>query len=117
LYRLPASRATSSASWIGRHQWGECLQDLRSWPSSMPLHGNFSGPATRGRCERAWRAVGAEHDERLAGISTGHLHNLRSPKVQKTRTVELETRLSKIECETGTRMSSFASRGRILYCV
>ena len=41
------------------------------------LHSTLSGPATRKLCERAWTHFGDERFERLAGISHGHLYNLR----------------------------------------
>lgn len=99
---------------IGRHQRGERLQDRRG-PPAQPfarryrpedirllvevdtLHGNLSGPATRKLCERAWQVFGDERYERLAGISNGHLYNLRGSKsyqrgrgrVDKTRAVQV----------------------------
>lgn len=42
------------------------------------LHGTLSGPATRKLCERAWAVFGDARFERLAGISNGHLYNLRA---------------------------------------
>ncbi len=41
------------------------------------LHGTLSGPATRKLCERACTVFGDPRFERLAGISNGHLYNLR----------------------------------------
>ena len=41
------------------------------------LHGTLSGPATRKLCERAWKVFGDARFERLAGISNGHVDNLR----------------------------------------
>ena len=41
------------------------------------LHGTLSGPATRKLCERAYRVFADARFERLAGISNGHLYNLR----------------------------------------
>jgi hypothetical protein len=41
------------------------------------LHGTLSGPATRKLCERAYTRFGDERYARLAGISHGHLYNLR----------------------------------------
>ena len=40
-------------------------------------HGQLSGPATRKLCERAWHVFGEVRYQRLAGISNGHLYNLR----------------------------------------
>lgn len=41
------------------------------------LHGTLSGPATRKLCERAFTVFADARYERLAGISNGHLYNLR----------------------------------------
>ena len=41
------------------------------------LHGTLSGPATRKLCERAYTVFGDDRYARLAGISNGHLYNLR----------------------------------------
>ena len=41
------------------------------------LHGTLSGPATRKLCARAVHLFGDRRFERLAGISNGHLYNLR----------------------------------------
>lgn len=50
------------------------------------LHGTLSGPATRKLCERAYHVFGDPRYERLAGISNGHLYNLRqSPSYQRRR--------------------------------
>ena len=40
-------------------------------------HGRLSGPATRKLCQRAWEVYGDGRYERLAGISNGHVYNLR----------------------------------------
>jgi len=99
---------------IARHQGGERLYDRRGAPARPfarrytpadvrllaevdALHGNLSGPATRKLCERAWEVFGAARYERLAGISNGHLYNLRGSttyrrcrgRVDKTRTVQV----------------------------
>jgi hypothetical protein len=49
------------------------------------LHGTLSGPATRKLCERAWRVFGDPRFERLAGISNGHLYNLRHSQTYQRR--------------------------------
>lgn len=41
------------------------------------LHGSLSGPTTRKLCTRAYHLFGDCRFERLAGISNGHLYNLR----------------------------------------
>jgi hypothetical protein len=44
------------------------------------LHGTLSGTTTRKLCERALKVHGDARFERLAGISNGHLYNLRQHK-------------------------------------
>ncbi len=99
---------------VRRAQAGEALRDRRG-PPAMPfarrytpadvrllaevdaLHGNLSGAATRKLCERAWEVFGDARYERLAGISNGHLYNLRGSqtyqrcrgRVDKTRAVQV----------------------------
>ena len=51
--------------------------DIRLLAEVDVLHGTLSGPATRKLCERAYTRFGEARFERLAGISTGHLYNLR----------------------------------------
>jgi len=71
--------------------------DVRLLAEVDALHGTLSGPATRKLCERAWRVFGEACFERLAGISNGHLYNLRRSKsyrrqrgdVDKTRPVQV----------------------------
>jgi len=61
------------------------------------LHGTLSGPATRKLCERAWLVFGEARFERLAGISNGHLYNLRhSPTYTRRRGSFEKTRPTKI---------------------
>ena len=48
------------------------------------LHGTLSGSTTRKLCERAFVLHGDARFERLAGISNGHLYNLRSHKTYQT---------------------------------
>ena len=47
------------------------------------LHGTLSGPATRKLCERAYTRFGDERYARLAGISHGHLYNLRQSQTYR----------------------------------
>ena len=49
------------------------------------LHGTLSGPATRRLCARASQLFGDLRFERLAGISNGHLYNLRRSKTYRGR--------------------------------
>jgi len=61
------------------------------------LHGTLSGPATRKLCERAWMLFGDRRFERLAGISNGHLYNLRhSSTYQRRRGPVNQTRPVKV---------------------
>jgi hypothetical protein len=52
-------------------------EDVRRLAEIDALHGTLSGPATRKLCERAWTVFGDARYQRLAGISNGHLYNLR----------------------------------------
>ena len=49
------------------------------------LQGTLSGPATRKLCERVWQVFGDARFERLAGISNGHLYNLRRSRPYELR--------------------------------
>lgn len=51
--------------------------DIRLLAEMDALHGTLSGTTTRKLCERAFRVHGDARFERLAGISNGHLYNLR----------------------------------------
>lgn len=51
--------------------------DIRLLAEVDSLHGTLSGSATRKLCERAFKLHGDARFERLAGISNGHLYNLR----------------------------------------
>jgi len=53
------------------------LEDIRLLAHTDELHGTLSGPATKKLCERAWELFGQTEYQRLAGISVGHLYNLR----------------------------------------
>ena len=52
-------------------------EDLRLLAQVDALHGTLAGPATRKLCERAYTVFHDPRFERLAGISNGHLYNLR----------------------------------------
>lgn len=51
--------------------------DIRLLAEMDALHGTLSGTTTRKLCERAFTVYGDGRYERLAGISNGHLYNLR----------------------------------------
>lgn len=59
--------------------------DIRHLAELDALHGTLSGPATRKLCERAWHLFGDARYERLAGISNGHLYNLRGSRTYRRR--------------------------------
>ena len=59
--------------------------DIRLLAEVDTLHGTLSGPATRKLCERAYTVFGDTRFERLAGISNGHLYNLRGSRTYRCR--------------------------------
>jgi hypothetical protein len=72
-------------------------EDIHLLAEVDALHDTLSGPATRKLCERMVLVFGDARYQRLAGISNGHLYNLRRHKtylrlrhvVQKTRPVQV----------------------------
>jgi len=52
-------------------------EDVQLLAHTDELHGTLSGPATKKLCERAYTVFGQTEYQRLAGISVGHLYNLR----------------------------------------
>jgi len=73
-------------------------EDIRLLAEVDALHGSLSGPATRKLCERMYQVFGDARFERLAGLSNGHLYNLRQHKTyraqrgsfDKTRSVRVQ---------------------------
>jgi transposase InsO family protein/DNA-binding MarR family transcriptional regulator len=71
--------------------------DIRLLAEMDVLHHTLSGPTTRKLCERMFEVFGDPRFERLAGISNGHLYNLRQHQtyrgcrttVDKTRPVRV----------------------------
>lgn len=59
--------------------------DIRLLAEVDALHGTLSGSTTRKLCERALKKHGDARFERLAGISNGHLYNLRSHKTYQAK--------------------------------
>jgi hypothetical protein len=72
-------------------------EDIQLLAELDALHGTVAGTTTRKLCERAFNVYGDDRFERLAGISNGHLYNLRQHKayqakrgtVDKTRTTQV----------------------------
>ena len=61
------------------------------------LHGSLSGPATRAILKRQWEVFGDARFERLAGLSNGHLYNLRrSRSYQRRLAAKQPTQPSKV---------------------
>ena len=68
-------------------------EDIRLLAQVDALHGTLSGSITRKRCERAFKVYGEASFERLAGISNGHLYNLRQHRAyQRVRGSFAKTR-------------------------
>ena len=71
--------------------------DVRALADLDALHGTLSGPATRKLCERAYHVFAERRYQRLAGISNGHLYNLRARTRYRRRRGRLEhTRASPV---------------------
>ena len=77
------------------------------------LHGTLSGPATRKLCARAFHLFGDRRFERLAGISNGHLFNLRhTTSYQRRRgTTPLPTRPVQVAIGERRRPQPFGQPG------
>ena len=66
--------------------------DIRQLAAVDAAMGQMSGPATRALMRRQYEVFGDERFERLAGLSNGHLYNLRrSVTYQRRRTVVAKT--------------------------
>ncbi len=61
------------------------LEDIRLLAETDALHSTLSGSTTRKLCERAYKVHGDARFERLAGISNGHLYNLRQHKTYQSK--------------------------------
>ena len=59
--------------------------DIRLLAEMDALHGTVSGTTTRKLCERAFEVHGDARFQRLAGISNGHLYNLRQHKTYQAK--------------------------------
>ena len=72
-------------------------EDIRLLAEMDALHGTLSGTTTRKLCERAFEVHGDVRYERLAGLSNGHLYNLRRhPTYQAKRGSFDKTRPNKV---------------------
>jgi transposase InsO family protein len=60
-------------------------EDIRLLAEMDALHGTVSGTTTRKLCERAFKVHADARFERLAGISNGHLYNLRQHKTYQAK--------------------------------
>ena len=63
----------------------------------------LSGPATRKLCARAYHRFGDRRFERLAGISNGHLYNLRHSTTYQRRRGTTSTRTRPVQVAIGER--------------
>lgn len=73
------------------------VDDIHLLATMDRLHGTLSGSTTRKLCERAFKVHGDRRFEHLAGISNGHLYNLRGhPTYQSVRGTFDKTRPTKI---------------------
>ena len=79
------------------------------------LHGTLSGPATRTLCARAYHRFDDHRFERLAGISNGHLYNLRhSITYQRRRgTTPMPTRPVQVAIGERRRPAPFGRPGYV----
>jgi transposase InsO family protein len=74
--RIKDRRRAPSVPFVRRYT----TEDIRLLAEIDALHGTLSGTTTRKLCERAFKVHGDARFDRLAGISNGHLYNLRSHK-------------------------------------
>jgi len=72
-------------------------QDVLLLAETDELHGSLSGPATVAICKRQWELFQDRRFERLAGLSNGHLYNLRHSRTYQRRlTAQQATRPSQV---------------------
>ena len=81
-------------------------EDIVQLAETDELRGRLSGSAAWALLRRAWEVCGDMRYERLAGLSNGHLHNLRQPRAYVRRMGRKTT------TRTAQAASSGASRGR-----
>jgi len=79
--RIKDRRRAPSVPFVRRYT----AEDIRLLAKMDSLHGTLSGTTTRKLCERAFKMHGDASFERLAGISNGHLYNLRRHKTYQAK--------------------------------
>jgi transposase InsO family protein len=77
--------------------------DVRLLAEVDALHGNLSGPATRKLCERAWQLFDDARYEHLAGISNGHLYNLRGSRTDQRCRGRVNNKTRAVQVRIGER--------------
>ena len=106
LWRMTGLSPSQVTKLVGRSQREEQLRDRRrrGRPFASKYtradiaalaepdgeHGRLSGPATRKLCQRAWEVYGDVRYELLAGISNGHVYNLRKTVAYRRRLASVE---------------------------
>ncbi len=71
------------AAWPFRRRYER--SDILLLAETDELHGTLAGPTTRKILERAWTVFRDVRFERLAGLSNGHLYNLRHSQASRRR--------------------------------
>lgn len=74
-------------SWGGSNRFAAkyMLRDHELLAQTDNVHGRMSGPATRRILERLYKIYGDKRFERLSGISSAHIYNLRGSRTYKLR--------------------------------
>jgi len=93
--RAQATRLVSRQFKVGNIKplWERCnrfttkytVSDHELLAQTDNLHGRLSGPATRRILERQYKVYGDKRFERLSGISSAHIYNLRGSRTYKMR--------------------------------
>jgi len=93
--RAQVTRLVSRQFKVGaiKPSWGSCnrftakytVSDHELLAQTDNLHGRLSGPATRRILERQYKVYGDKRFERLSGISSAHIYNLRGSRTYKMR--------------------------------
>lgn len=93
--RAQVTRLVSRQFQVGsiKPLWGRCnrftakytIRDCELLAQTDNLHGRLSGPATRRILERQYKIYADKKFERLSGISSSHIYNLRGSRTYKMR--------------------------------